>query len=1024
MKKYEIYPKVQELMYFDNEIEFDSIEVEFDEYVDEVTRDFANEIAKDYTGDKVLKLEIYANEKFIKGYQINIYNKNIIIKAIDSDMAYYALVTLKQILEQSENKISSLRIYDYPSMDIRGVIEGYYGIPFDFQRRYETMIFGAKFKNNVFIYAPKDDPYHREKWYELYPDEKLEDIRKLAKLGKSIKNNFVWTIAPFYKHMIDLDNFDVYMEVIIEKMNQIYDTGVRQFGVLGDDVGLLDPQIPIKIMKELSYWRKMKKDVKDLIYCPGAYHLENGTWNYPEINAYEKEFPNDVHLFHTGRNVIAPVKKEDLEDYKFLNSYEENGKIHERKNPVFWLNFPVNDIDDNFRKLHMGSLSFLDTRVDSLKGLVTNTMQETYASFLAIFGISDYAWNTKGFDYKDSYEHALKLLEPNAHEQIKKIFEHMTNQDEKGIKNLIESYDISEYLVKDNFLYSDLKYIKNYFEGLIDTINEYFEKAENKNLKNDIMPYTLNLLEKSEAIIYLIEAYFEKDKKEAIKYFESAEGKLFEANNHIIYVNPERNKILQADSATKYINPFIEKFKDIVFDKVNYTKISKPELLYYPEMDGSKKYRIPVLFKTAEDTLLAIADRRNYIVEDWGDIDTVVRRKKKNSTFGPQRKIIDLQSNNSLKKYAFTIDSGILQSKITGRIFLFNTMFPNSKGFLESERGSGYVCVNDKKYLELFDKNNQRLYLDKNIVRTMDGKKTSYKIVRVDGQPFSRYGDVYVGDMNVGNIFTGEGPLRVKKTSFLTMTYSDDDGKTWHGFKMLNKYLKEDYMKFLGVSPSKGYELEDGRLVFPAYFTNQFDKQTSCLIISDDMGESWYIGAIFNDKRAEKSQVIDFNSDFDETYQTGESSLILHKDNVLRLIARNYYGGLPKNHLTAISEDGGLSFENEVDLLDYETQSWCQMGSISFEKNQNEYVIVSAPSTSNSYRRANGVLNLLKYDTTSKKLELIDSKNIDSGYFGYSTLEKIGENRFAIFYERSKDAMGNNIELVYREFELSIFDRL
>lgn len=54
--------------------------------------------------------------------------------------------------------------------------------------------------------------------------------------------------------------------------------------------------------------------------------------------------------------------------------------------------------------------------------------------------------------------------------------------------------------------------------------------------------------------------------------------------------------------------------------------------LFYPDYCGSKFYRIPALVKTEKGTLIAGADKRNTNQEDWGNIDSVIRRKPKDKT--------------------------------------------------------------------------------------------------------------------------------------------------------------------------------------------------------------------------------------------------------------------------------------------------------------------------------------------------------------------------------------------------------
>ena len=56
-----------------------------------------------------------------------------------------------------------VNITDYPTVSARGIIEGFYGTTWTHKDRLDQIKFYGKNKLNTYIYAPKDDPYHREK---------------------------------------------------------------------------------------------------------------------------------------------------------------------------------------------------------------------------------------------------------------------------------------------------------------------------------------------------------------------------------------------------------------------------------------------------------------------------------------------------------------------------------------------------------------------------------------------------------------------------------------------------------------------------------------------------------------------------------------------------------------------------------------------------------------------------------------------------------------------------------------------
>ena len=81
-------------------------------------------------------------------------------------------------------------------LEKRGVIEGFYGIPWSFEERMSMIKFLSDIEMNQYVYAPKDDPYHNVKWREPYPDDKLAEISKLADLSRNKGVHFVWSINP------------------------------------------------------------------------------------------------------------------------------------------------------------------------------------------------------------------------------------------------------------------------------------------------------------------------------------------------------------------------------------------------------------------------------------------------------------------------------------------------------------------------------------------------------------------------------------------------------------------------------------------------------------------------------------------------------------------------------------------------------------------------------------------------------------------------------------------------------------
>ncbi|MFD1337114.1 beta-N-acetylglucosaminidase domain-containing protein [Oceanobacillus iheyensis] len=433
----------------------------------------------------------------IDAYQLGISNNTITVIGKDTDAAFYGITSLEKILSQrADNQIRHVEINDYANTKVRGFIEGYYGIPWSNDDRKSLMEFGGQFKANSYVFAPKDDPYHREQWEEPYPEDMLEEIRELAEVGRESKTQFIWTISPLGEvaevareegEEAAMALLDENTEKMLTKFDQLYDVGVRQFGVLGDDVGSLPLDYVAELMNSVSEWAEEKGDVRDTLYTPAAY---NSGWAWDggeELNRLEEAFDENIHILWTGETTVAPVEQYTIDRFKHRDN---NGVV--RRDPLFWLNWPVNDID--MTRVFLGKGDMLEPGIENLAGVVTNPMQEAEASKVAIFAVADYAWNTESFDAPTSWEDSMKYIEPDATEAFHTLTKHMAHA-----RNGLEA-DESEH-IKD-LLEETLNRIDNdqplgeVGPELIDELNiiaeagdEFLGESKNEALKEELEPF-------------------------------------------------------------------------------------------------------------------------------------------------------------------------------------------------------------------------------------------------------------------------------------------------------------------------------------------------------------------------------------------------------------------------------------------------------------------------------------------------------------------------------------------------------
>src|SRR5262245_42520019 len=128
-----------------------------------------------------------------------------------------------------------------PSPHLRGVVEGYYGRPWSGEARRDVIRFMGAHGLDTFVYGPKNDPYHRDRWREPYPPEALADFRTTATVARRAKVRFVVAISPgldvCYASRADF-------AALTDKIAALARTGARHFALFFDDVfgGLQRPK--------------------------------------------------------------------------------------------------------------------------------------------------------------------------------------------------------------------------------------------------------------------------------------------------------------------------------------------------------------------------------------------------------------------------------------------------------------------------------------------------------------------------------------------------------------------------------------------------------------------------------------------------------------------------------------------------------------------------------------------------------------------------------------------------------------
>lgn len=447
-----------------------------------------------------------------------------------------------------------------------------------------------------------------------------------------------------------------------------------------------------------------------------------------------------------------------------------------------------------------------------------------------------------------------------------------------------------------------------------------------------------------------------------------------------------------------------------------------------PNKDGIKSYRIPALLKTDKGTLIAGADERRLHSSDWGDIGMVIRRSEDNGkTWGDRVTITNLRDNPKASDPSIgspvNIDMVLVQYPETKRIFSIYDMFPEGKGIfgMSSQKEEAYKKIDGKTYQILYREGEKGAYTirENGTVYTPDGKATDYRVVVDPVKPaYSDKGDLYKGNQLLGNIYfttNKTSPFRIAKDSYLWMSYSDDDGKTWSAPQDITPMVKADWMKFLGVGPGTGIVLRNGphkgRILIPVYTTNNVShlngSQSSRIIYSDDHGKTWHAGEAVNDNRQVDGQKIHSSTMNNRRAQNTESTVVQLNNGDVKLFMRGLTGDLQ----VATSKDGGVTWEKDIKRYPQVKDVYVQMSAIHTMHEGKEYIILS---NAGGPKRENGMVHLARVEENGE-LTWLKHNPIQKGEFAYNSLQELGNGEYGILYEHTEKGQ-NAYTLSFRKF--------
>ena len=349
------------------------------------------------------------------------------LSGVDTTGTFYAAQTLRQLITRTGGSRSALpvvKVRDWPTAALRGVIEGFYGTPWTHAERLSQLDFYGRTKQNVYVYSPKDDPYLRERWREEYPAAELARLRELADRAGANHVRFTYALSPGLSVCY---SSDADIAALTGKFDSLYAIGVRSFAIPLDDIsyikwncapdeekfgsggGAAGTAQAYLLNKVWERFAASHSGLEPLEMVPTEY---SDLADSPYKKALREKLDPSVVVEWTGVGVIAPViTAEQVRQARAVFGH-----------PILvWDNYPVNDYVTS--RLLLGPYTGREAAVaKDVAGVTANPMVQGEASRIALFTSAAYLWNPDSYEPRAAFLASVADLAGPTAEKWLRIF--------------------------------------------------------------------------------------------------------------------------------------------------------------------------------------------------------------------------------------------------------------------------------------------------------------------------------------------------------------------------------------------------------------------------------------------------------------------------------------------------------------------------------------------------------------------------------------------------------------------------
>lgn len=281
-----------------------------------------------------------------------------------------------------------------------GIIEGFYGKPWSWESRADSVSFLAPYGYRFYLYAPKADVFLRRRWQEQHPDGFTEAITKFATHCRKARVRFGIGLSPYEL----FNDFDMSAKEALARKLAFFDqVGAEDVAILFDDMQGGVPELASRQV-EIVHWAAERSNASRVIVCPSYYSDDPildrvfGTRPPDYVEDLGRMIDKKIEIFWTGEEVISR---------QFSEGHLERVTNQLERKPFIWDNYPVNDGQRMSQFIHIrGFTGRAAAMADHIAAHGINPLLQPTLGKIPAITLADSYRLADEYQYSDSFRHA------------------------------------------------------------------------------------------------------------------------------------------------------------------------------------------------------------------------------------------------------------------------------------------------------------------------------------------------------------------------------------------------------------------------------------------------------------------------------------------------------------------------------------------------------------------------------------------------------------------------------------------